>query len=178
MAEFGPNPSPAAVDAETDEWVESQDTRGRIKTVITGVHEPTAASAIAEQAACSTNATRKHLNELAELGIVRRTDADGGYRYYRNQAYFEWRRANELAQGESVESLLERLAELEAREEAFQRQFSAPTPEAVDIPEAATHDEIETRLETLREWSGVRAEISRHTDAVRMARRSANGLPA
>lgn len=178
MDEFDPDPSDAAVDAETDEWIESQDTRGRIKAVVTGLGEPTAASTIAEQAHCSTNAARKHLNEFAELGIVRRTEAEGGFQYSRNRAYFEWRRANELVQRESVETLLETLAELEDREEAFQTRFSAPTPEAVDIPERATHDEIESQLAKLREWATVREEISRHTDAIRMARRSDSGLTA
>ncbi|MFW5977933.1 MAG: DUF7342 family protein [Halohasta sp.] len=178
MTGFDPNPSTEAVEAETEEWVRSQDTRNRVQAVVTGVREPIAAAEIAERAHCSTNAARKHCNEFTELGIVRRTETEGGYRYRRNDAYFEWRRANELAQQESVERLLEDLADLEARDEEFQRTFSAPTPEAVDIPEGATHDEIERRLSTLREWSTVRAEMARYTDAVRLARRSTDGLTA
>ena len=178
MAEFGPAPSETAVDRERDDWTKTQDTRGRIQAVVTGCREPTAASEIARQAQCSTNAARKHLNEFAELGIVHRTETEGGRQYRRNDAYFQWRRANELAQQESADGLLERLAELEAREDAFQTQYSAPTPEAVDIPDGATHQEIEAQLQTLREWETVREAISRHTDAIRMARRSEAGLTA
>lgn len=178
MSEFGPEPSETAVAAETDEWVGSQDTRSRVKTVVTGLREPTAAAKIAAQAHCSATTARKYLAEFVELGIVRRTETENGSQYSRNEAYFEWRRANELAQTASIEELIEQLADLEDREAAFQSAFSTPTPEAVDVSESATHEEIESQLAKLREWSTVRAEIARHRDAVRIARRADSGLTA
>jgi len=170
MPEFGPEPSDSSIADEREEWHGSQDTRGRIRSVATGLQEPATAATVADRAGCSTNAARKHLDALVDLGVVRRVE-DGGSRYVRNDAYFRWRRANELVTTNSIDSLLDELAALESREEEFRERFDAATPEDVDIPDDGSHRDIETRLETLSEWQTIRDAIDRHKEALRIARR-------
>ena len=178
MTEFSPEPSETALTEEQDEWTRTHDTRTRIQSVITGLQEPTSAKMIAEQAACSTNAARKHLAEFADLGVVHRIDETNGMRYVRNEAYIRWRQANELATTNTLEGLLGELADLEARDEQFQTRFDESAPETVDLPEESTHAELEDQLEELSEWATVRKAIDRHKEAVRIARRTDERLTA
>lgn len=178
MSGFSPEPSEDAVASERDEWRESQDTRGRIRVVVTGLREPETAATIAEWADCSANAARKHLQELAELGVVREQTEGGSTQYIRNEAYFRWQRANELATANSIETLLSQLGDLEDQEEAFRSQFDAAVPEDVELPDDELHAEIEQRLEELSEWATVREAIDRHKEALRIARREDDRLTA
>jgi predicted ArsR family transcriptional regulator len=154
-----------------EEWRRSKATRDRIRSVAAGLREPATAGTIADRAECSTNAARKHLDALADLGVVQRSEGANGSRYARNDAYFRWRRANELATANSVDSLLEALAALEARDGAFRDRFDAAIPEDVEIPADGTHSDIEARLDALSEWKTIRDAIDRHKDALRIARR-------
>ena len=179
MVAFDPEPSETAVADENEEWAQSQDTQTRIRAVVTGLREPATVSTIADRAACSANAARKHLSTLAQFGIINRFDDDtGGVRYARNESYFRWRQANELATTNTIDSLLDSLAAFEEREEQFRTQFDAATPSDVDLPDGATHAEIEDRLDALSEWETVRESIDRHKEALRIARRNDDRLTA
>lgn len=178
MSDFEPAPSEAALTDEREEWVNTQDTRERIRAVVTGLQTPATATTIADRAQCSTNAARKHLDALVDLGIVQQRDEPSGTRYVRNEAYFRWRRANELATTHTIETLLEKLAELETRAEQFQQRFDAATPADVHLPEDVSHDELESRLETLSEWETARVAVDRHKEALRIARREDDRLTA
>jgi hypothetical protein len=96
----------------------------------------------------------------------------------RNDAYFRWRQANELAENYGIEELLDAVADLEAQAEQFQQQFDAPTPAEVDLPEEATHAELEDRLETLSRWETLREAIDRHKEAIRISRHEGDKLTA
>lgn len=178
MSSFDPGPSEAALAAEQNEWSESQDTRTRIQTVITGLQKPATAATIADHAQCSTNAARKHLRDFVDLGIARELADETTVRYVRNDAYFRWRHANELATTQTVEELLNELEELESRDTEFKNQFDTDSPTAVVLPDEATHAELEERLQTLSEWQTLRESIDRHKQALRIARQEDDRLTA
>ena len=178
MSEFDPEPSAATLSEEQAVWTESEDTRRRIQSVITGLQEPATVKTIADRAACSENAARKHLKEFAALGVVHQVDDPSGTRYVRNEAYIRWQRANELATTNTAEELLTKLAEIEDRDERFQARFEEPTPEMVELSEELTHADLEERLEELSEWATVRTAIDRHKEALRIARRTDDRLTA
>lgn len=178
MSEWGPEPSEDALDAEREEWVESHDTRQRVKDVMIGIREPVPASEVAERAQCSPNAARKHLEEFVDLGVVQARTDGGTRRYVRNDEYFRWRRANRLACTKSAEWLLDELKELEERDEAFREKFETSTPADVRLPDDADHADIHDRLEASREWATIREEMNVYRDAIRMARRSGDELTA
>jgi hypothetical protein len=178
MVEFDPQPDESALARERQDWTDSQETRGRIRAVTTGLQEPATAATIAERAACSPNTARKHLDEFVTLGIVRKREDSRGARYMRNDAYFRWRRANELAENNEIEDLLDAVAELETQTEQFQQQFDTPAPADVDLPDGATHAELEDRLEALSRWATLRKAIDRHREAIRISRHESGTLPA
>jgi hypothetical protein len=72
------------------------------------------------------------------LGVVRKHDQPTGTRYARNEAFVQWRRANERADSHTREELVNELASLETTADQFQAQFDAATPSAVDLPPDAT----------------------------------------
>jgi len=80
------------------------DVEQRIYGTILQTREPTTASAIADVADCDPKTARKYLGWFSELGIVTRHDGHPAT-YERNDAYFEWRRINQLAADHSVEDL-------------------------------------------------------------------------
>lgn len=172
MSEFEPSPSEDTFAEERATWSESQDTRERVQSVAVALREPATAATVSHRADCAPNTARKHLDDLVELGVVRRLDTERGTRYVRNEGYLRWRRADRLASSHTIEALLARLADLEDREEAFQERFDAPTPDAVEIPADGSHTAIESRLDSLAEWATVREAIARHREAIRIARQS------
>jgi predicted ArsR family transcriptional regulator len=178
MSEFDPEPNEAALTEEREDWSQSQDTQERIRAVVTGLHEPATATEVAERAACSTNAARKHLDTFVTLGIVREFEGTHGAHYMRNDAYFRWHRANELAENHTIGELLNAVADLETQAEQFQQQFDTTTPADVDFPEDATHAELENRLETLSEWETIRKALNRHKEAIRISRHEDSKLSA
>ena len=178
MNEWQPEPSEDTLDAEREEWVETHDTRQRVKDVIIGVRDPIPASKVAERAQCSSNAARKHLDEFVDLGVVQARTDGGTRRYVRNDEYFRWQRANRLASTKSAERLLDELKELEERDEAFREKFEVSAPGDVRIPDDADHADIHDRLEGSRKWATIREEMNVYRDAIRMARRNGDELTA
>ena len=176
MPEFGPDPDGTALTEEREAWTESQDARERIRAVITGLQEPATAATVAKRAACSTNAARKHLGEFVALGVVRQLEDTQGARYVRNEAYFRWRRANELAERHTIEELLDTVADLETQAEQFQQQFGAATSADIALPEEATHAELEKQFEKLSRWETTREAIDRHNEAIRVSRHEGDEL--
>lgn len=178
MTAFGPGPSEDAEAAERDAWAESRDTRQRVRDVLVGLREPVSAAAVAERAECSPNAARKHLADLADLGVARAVTDGETARYVRNDEYLRWRRADELAGDESVEALLDDLASLEARDEAFGADLDAASPDDVTFPDDADHETVEDLWNQVSKWETVRREMDVVRDAIRMARRRRDGLTA
>lgn len=180
MASFGPAPSDENLDDELESWVQTRDTRHRIKQVMAGIREPKPVSHIAERARCSSKTARKHLEELVDERIVSKTDDPQGARYRRNDEYFVWRRAHQLSVEHSEAELLDQLEDLKNREETHRNRFDAELPgNVVFPPEDASHDEIHEMWEALTSWETLRNDIQRYREALRMARnRSDEALSA
>lgn len=170
MLPFEPDPPDDVLAAERAVRTESQDARARVRSVAVALRDPVTAATVADRADCAPNTARKHLDDLTELGVVRRRDINCGTRFVRNEAYLRWRRADALASNSILEELLDCLADLEDREESFQQQFDAPTPDAIDISADSSHADTEAELDALGEWATVREAIVRHGKVIRIAR--------
>lgn len=177
MSGFDPAPSEKALEAERNQWADL-DSRQRVRHVVVGLHEPRSVAEIAEHASCSPNTARKHLNELADLGVVREYSEGGSTRYARNNEYVRWRRANELLNEHSAEQLFDQLQVLEKREEEFRDEYGVELPDDVSFSNDADHETIHELWEASGKWATVRQEIEIHRDALRMAQRRRGGLPA
>ena len=143
------------------------DVEQRIYGTILQTREPMTASAIADSAACDPKTARKYLGWFDDLGIVTRHEGHPAT-YERNDAYFEWRRINQLAADHSVEELQERVRELTTRITEYEEAYDATTPAAVDaitVAEASDRRTIDDVYSDLADWATAREERDRYERA-------------
>ena len=152
------------------------DVEQRIYSIILQTREPTTASAIADSAACDPKTARKYLSWFDDLGIVTRHDGHPAT-YERNDAYFQWRRINQLAANHSVEKLQVRVRELTTRITEYEEAYDAASPAAVDAvaaAEASDEQTIDGVYRDLGDWATALEERDRYERA-RQQRASADG---
>lgn len=118
----------------------SDDVEQRIYETILQTREPTSAEAIADAADCDPETARKYLTWFTELRIVTRHDGQPAT-YERNDAYFDWRRVNELAATHSDSELRDRIQDLTARISEYADRYDAASPAAVDAVAVAETSE-------------------------------------
>lgn len=146
------------VDAPADE---------RVYRVAVQLYDPARVAEIADRASCAPDTARRHLERLAEIGVVTVESTDP-ITYRRNESYFEWRRRSRLEEL-SMSELRDRVAELGARDRTFGERYDADGPGDVDALDHATHAEIEDVWLDLDEWATIRRRIER-LEAVRRRR--------
>jgi predicted ArsR family transcriptional regulator len=157
---MSPDDSPTFDVAEGfDESMSDAPADERVYRVALQLYEPARTADIAERAACAPDTARRHLQRLAELGVIERVTDDPAT-YQRNDAYFEWRKRQRLADC-SMDELQDRLETLTARERTFRERYDADTPADVDALAHADHDELEDVWPDLSEWQTVRNRIER-----------------
>lgn len=145
----------------------SDDVEQRIYGTVLQTREPTAASAIADTAECDPKTARKYLDWFEQLGIVTKYEGRPAT-YERNDAYFEWRRINQLAADHSVAGLQERVRELTTRINEYEETYDAVSPAAVDaVAVAAASEEltIDDVYSDLADWQTAREERERYERA-------------
>ena len=150
-----------------EEPFSSDDVEQRIYATILQTREPTTASAVADQADCDPKTARKYLGWFGDLGIVTRHDGHP-VTYERNDAYFEWRRINQLAADHPVEELQDRISELTERITEYENTFDAPSPAVVDavaVTELSDERSIDDVYSDLADWATAREERERYERA-------------
>lgn len=155
MTETGTDTPPPFEDAFSSDDVEQ-----RIYGTILQTREPTTASTIADTTDCDPKTARKYLGWFADLGIVTAHDGHPAT-YERNDAYFEWRRINQLAAEHSIEELQKRVRELTKRLSEYEQNYDAESPATVDaVAVADGNDEqtIDDVYSDLADWATARRE--------------------
>lgn len=145
------------------------DVEQRIYGAILQTREPAAASAIADRVDCDPKTARKYLSWFTDLGIVTRHDSHPAT-YERNDAYFEWRRINQLAADHSIEELQQRVQELTVTITDYEKAYDTATPADVDaLAVAGTSDgqSIDRVYSDLADWMISRQERERYERARR-----------
>ncbi|NHX37593.1 MULTISPECIES: DUF7342 family protein [Halolamina] len=143
------------------------DVEQRIYGTILQTREPTTASSIAGAVECDPKTARKYLDWFEQLGIVTQYDGHPAT-YERNDAYFEWRRINQLAAEQSVAELQDRVRELTSRISEYQDRYDATSPAAVDAVAAAEESDertIDDVYSDLSDWATAREERERYERA-------------
>jgi hypothetical protein len=137
-----------------EDVVASDDVEQRVYSTILQAREPTSVEAIADAADCEPEAAREHLAWFAELRIVTRHDGVP-VTYERNDAYFDWRRVNELAATHSAAELRDRVRELTTRIAEYEARYDAVSPAAVDAVAVAEASErsIDEVCVDLGDWA-------------------------
>lgn len=175
MTEFDPTPSG---DTVRDRWRSETDTFGRVYDVVLGVTDPTPYTELADIAECSPNAAKKHLDRLAEMGIVRADRGARPARYERNDGYLEWQEASRIAQEHSIEEIIERVERLEARRSTFEDRFGTTDPTAVSVFEHDDHGAIHERMAAISDWQSIDRDVRLLELARRLAQNDGRLLPA
>lgn len=98
------------------------------------------------------------------MGIVTRHDGHPAT-YERNDAYFEWRRINQLAADHTLEELQARVRELTSRITEYQATYDAASPATVDavavvcaVAEGSDERAIDDVYSDLGDWATAREE--------------------
>lgn len=137
----------------------------RLYAVVLQTREPMSVSELAERASCDRSTARKYLDWFTELSIVTKYGSQQPVTYERNEAYFEWRRINELAQQYSLNELGERVGTIRNRIQTYQETYDATTPGMVDSVSVADDDTIDEVWADLTDWVTKREELRRHDRA-------------
>lgn len=178
MTEFDPTPGRDAIDEARRRWRDGTDTFGRVYDVVLGITEPTPYSEIAGTADCSPNAAKKHLDRLAEMGIVRADRESRPARYERNDGYLEWQEASRIAAELTVEEIIERVRRLEERREEFVTRFGTEDPSSISVFERDEHETIHDRMAAVSEWQATTRDIRLYELARRLVQNDGHLLPA
>jgi DNA-binding transcriptional ArsR family regulator len=176
MTDFDPVPNEPLDDLRR-RWHRGADTFDRVYAAVLGVASPTPYTEIADVANCSPNAAKKHLDRLAEMGIVDADRESRPARYERNEGYLEWQDASRIARELSVEEIIDRVRTLEAERDAFEERFGETDPTAVSVFDrdaAADHE----RMAAVSEWSGIDRAIRLYELARQLAQNDGHLIPA
>ncbi|MFB6266925.1 MAG: sugar-specific transcriptional regulator TrmB [Halodesulfurarchaeum sp.] len=114
---------------------------------------------MAEKADCHPDTARTYLEWFARLGLAHRHDGRPTT-YERNEAYFEWRYVNELAERHTQAELREHVQEIEKELEHLRDTYDAPNPGLVDAQAHATEDTpVEDVWNELSRWATLEEEL-------------------
>ena len=177
MTEFDPVPEQEAVDDVRQRWRETTDTFDRVYGTVLGVTEPTPYAEIASTADCSPNAAKKHLDRLADMGIVRADQDAQPARYERNDGYLEWQEASRIAEARTVEEIIDRVETLETRREAFVDRFGTADPTTVSVFDHDDHDEVHALMERVSDWHALERDIRLYELARQIAQNDGHLVP-
>ncbi|QLG61110.1 winged helix-turn-helix domain-containing protein [Halorarum salinum] len=175
MTEFDPTPD---ADAAQRRWQAGTDTFGRIYDVVLGITSPTASTEIAAIANCSPNAAKKHLDRLADMGIVHADRDSRPAKYERNEGYLEWQDASRIATELSVDEILDRVEALEAQRTEYEAQFGTTDPTDVSVFDYCDHETIHERMTAVSEWQGVIRDIRLYELARQLSQNDGHLIPA
>ena len=175
MTEFDPAPDS---DDTRRRWQMGTDTFDRVYDVALGVTSATAYTEIAEIADCSPNTAKKHLDRLVEMGIVRANRDSRPATYERNEGYLEWQDASRIASELSVEEIIDRVEELEARQKEYEAQFETTDPTAITVFEHDSHETIHERMTAVSEWQSVIRDIRLYELARQLSQNDGHLIPA
>lgn len=175
MTEFDPAPESTSTERR---WQQGEDTFSRVYDVAMGITSPTPASEIADIADCAPNTAKKHLDRLADMGIVSVTGDGRPMQYERNEGYLEWQDASRIANELTVEEIIDRVSELEDERANYEDEFDATDPTAVNVYEHDSHETIHDRMTAVSEWRGVIRDIRLYELARQLAENDGHLIPA
>lgn len=146
--------------------------RERLLDVVVGLRTPTKVSTIAELADCDTETARDYLEWFDQMGMVHRHEGRP-VRYERNDAYFQWRRIDQIRAEYSEQDIVDALADTLEQIEEYRSQFDAEYPDEVSLIEATQTLDMSTEAawEALSEWETLERQAAfldaaRHDDPV------------
>lgn len=110
------------------DWKEDTTTRQRIKVVIKRTRKSKPVSDIAERARASEPVVRDELDELAEIGLVEKTETGKGAIYKRNDQMYIYNQVVKLHEAYDEDELVAKLQELKDTVKTFREKHGVESP--------------------------------------------------
>lgn len=138
-----------------DSWTEATTARERVETVATTLSEPRTANWVAEQAAVEWDTAKRHLDDLAESGVLLVTERDE-YVPDPTRAYFD--RLRDLILTNDREELRGELEAIADRVEEWKTTYDVASPEELEasLADDLPPEEVRERRRALRRWENSR----------------------
>lgn len=152
-------PSEDVVTSIRDSWEADNDAFGRVYEAVLGISEFTRHHEIAEVARCAPNTAKKHLKRLRQMGIVEFRHTGGALMFRRNDAYLEWREVNQIAEDHSIQDLVERVRELEAKEAELKEEFGVEGPDAASVYRSDSDQPTHEMMQAIGTWNSIQRDI-------------------
>lgn len=115
-------------EAVARDWMEDTTTRQRIKAIIKRTREPKPVSDIAERARASEPVVRDELDELAEIGLVEKTETGQGAVYKRNDQMYIYNQVIKLNETYDEDQLVANLQELKGTIQTLREKHGVESP--------------------------------------------------
>lgn len=134
-----------------ESWTESMTARERVETIATTLSEPRTANWVADQADVKWDTAKKHLDDLADSGVLLVT-ADDRYVPDPTKAYFDQLR--ELILTNDREGLRAELEAIAERIEDWQATYGVDSPDELEatLADDLPADDVTERRQALRRW--------------------------
>lgn len=151
-----------------DAWKRNTSAFDRVQSVASSVSEPQSAAAIADEAHVAENTARDHLERLAEMNVLRKTDDSGTTTYAPDPLHTRMQTLRDLLDAHDHSGLVDLKVDLQEQIETWQDTYEVRSPEelrkqAADTDDAAATRDIQTAA---REWELVDYRLSIVEDAI------------
>ena len=151
-----------------DAWKQHTTAFDRVQSVATTVSEPTPVAAIADEAHVAANTARDHLERLADMNVLLKTDHEGTAMYAPDPLHTRMQTLRDLLEAHDHDDLLALKADLQTEIETWREAYDADSPaalreQAVDATSAAETREIR---QTARDWELVDYRLDIVEDAI------------
>lgn len=151
-----------------EEWKQHTTAFDRVRSVATTVSTPQPAAAIADEAAVADNTARDHLERLAEMNVLLKTEDRGTTMYAPDPLHTRMQTLRELLDAHDHDGLLALKADLQAEIESWQDTHGVDSPTELRQRAAEADTAAETReiKEVAREWELVAYRLAIVDDAI------------
>jgi predicted ArsR family transcriptional regulator len=151
-----PDEPPEDVNQQVEQqWVEDTTPFERVRSVTRRAYEPLSAPDVADQARTSATTARKHLEQLADEGVLaRESSADAnGTLYRRSPSSLVLEEAAAIRRELDADALAERINEMKAELASLQDDLGVHSPEDAALAEETVDQAV------LRDWRSTRRNL-------------------
>ena len=120
-----------------DDWKQHTTAFDRVQSVATTVSDPKSAADIADEAHVAENTAREHLERLAEMNVLLKTDDQGTTLYAPDPLHTRMQTLRELLDAHDHDGLLALKVDLQAQIETWQAEYDVDSPTALRTQAAA-----------------------------------------
>lgn len=118
----------------------------RIYDTMIGIKQPAPVEDIAELSLCSEDVARDGLRVLEDIGVIREESDGDEERFVRDEKYFRWARAREIADEEDVDGIDEIQSRVNGELRALEQMYGSTSPRNM-TPARSQNEELQKRIE-------------------------------